>query len=318
MKNCAMYNAANIKGGLAALEKSSRFHCTWDTRSVWTNFESYCLQQQQEGVIPPKIAFDRFANLPLDIQRGLMKQWDIFPKKKEHNGDVLKTPEVDMAIVQSPPRKAYSSPLTERSSSPPPRGTSPSSPLHSPRVKNASKADHEYYPGDTARPSRCQSEEPIRNTSCYVCGAQKKAEFPGGLSWWLPCKILDGAMYCGFDCRDAYAAVTKLKAPTVRRELAEALSVFHHFKKSTKWKDATGLLRGVVRLQQLQHMELRRQRGSDSSFSKWWGMQTHKHTIIQVKEILTANKEGYGYLPTSTSRRDVWALRESRISPTQA
>ena len=169
-----------------------------------------------------------------------------------------------------------------------------------------------------SEPARCRSEEPIRNASCYVCGIQKKAEFPGGLSWWLPRKILDGAIYCGKDCRNAFIAVTNLKAPTVRRELAEALKVFHHFKKSTKWKDATGLLRGVVRLQQLQHMESRRQRGSDSSFSKWWNAQTHRHTVIQVKEILTANKEGYGYLPTSTSHRDVWTLRESRASPTKA
>jgi hypothetical protein len=317
MKNCAMYNAANIKGGLATLEKSARFHCTWNTRSIWTRFESYCLQQQQEGVIPPKIRFDRFATLPLDIQSGLMKQWEILPKNK-YIGKVLETLAIDMAILQSPPREALSSPLTERSSSPPPRGTSPSSPLHSPRVKSASKTDYENDARDKEPPSGGQSEEPSRNTSCYVCGAQKKAVFPGGLSWWLPCKILDGAMYCGLDCRDAFTAVTRLRAPTVRRELAEALRVFHYYKKSTKWKDATGLLRGVVRLQQLQHMELRRQRGSDSSFSKWWGTQTHRHTIIQVKEILTANKEGYGYLPTSTSQRDVWTLRESRISPTQA
>ena len=38
----------------------------------------------------------------MDIQRGLMKQWDILPKKQERVGDIMETLEVDMAFMQSP------------------------------------------------------------------------------------------------------------------------------------------------------------------------------------------------------------------------
>ena len=129
-------------------------------------------------------------------------------------------------------------------------------------------------------------------------------------SYWYTCSYLDGAVYCSRECRDHFAAMEHLVAPTDRASFQLIGTTLRNLARHRVWTRDHFVNRGLQRTLSVLDDESRRD--TDIPFRKWWRRQPFHVEWSKLRAAVTWRNLYFPHFPDEDIHVNLKALEDEK------